>query len=49
MRDLSLRLEMLVSELEAEIRETGKIGRNSSELVHDLRAKFEKLFGRDNS
>jgi hypothetical protein len=47
LRDLSLELDKLISELEAEIRVTGQVSEHSAERLRQLRVQFQRTFSRN--
>ena len=47
LRDLSLELDELISELEAEVRDTGQVSKHSAERLRQLRVRFQQILSRN--
>ena len=46
LRDLSLQLDELISDLEAEMRETQQVSKGSAERLRKLRVRFQQILSR---
>lgn len=46
LRELSLELDKLVSELEAEMRQTKQVSSSTAQRLHQLRFKFQRVLQR---